>query len=329
MSRIRQIAIAAILVGIVTLAAPVSAVMYGQSPNFKAAKIVEFADRAEQRVQDLIDLVYLNTTEIDNAGLLDELDGNVTLFNLGAANVTAAQSALEAENYEGAIANATQALQIFREVFQSIHFILNESGIQQGDIVDGQGLLVAMRRALERIERLRELLPEGADEAMEMLDNATNYLDLDAARLWLQAGNVTDTAHNLTQANHLISQVHHLLVAQAKQLNAWRINNYLRGINGARLRIRAKILDASNEGVDVNSVLQSMGYQNVTDFMQSLQNMTENAQGKINDIKDAIQDLREIGRTIRQMDRELTMEIIRYRGQHGNNGMGGGMGGNS
>jgi gamma-glutamyl:cysteine ligase YbdK (ATP-grasp superfamily) len=71
-----------------------------------------------------------------------------------------------------------------------------------------------------------------------------------------------------------------------------------------------------------------MGYQNVTDFMQSLQNMTENAQGKINDIKDAIQDLREIGRTIRQMDRELTLEIMSHRGQHGANAMGGGMGGN-
>jgi hypothetical protein len=326
MSRTRQIAIVAILVGIVALAAPASAAMYGQDPNIKAIRIVGFAETAEQRVQDLIDLVYLNTTKIENASLLDELIGNVTLFDLGVANVTAAQTALENENYEGAIANATQALQIFREVFQSIHIILSESDVQKGDIVDAPGLLVAMRRALERIERLKILLPEDAANATELLDNATDYLDIDEARVWLQEGKVTETAYNLTQANHLIAQVHHLLVAQAKKLNTWRINNFLGGIFRARHRLNATFFAATNEGVNVTAVFQSQGYQNITEFMESIQNMTENAQGKIDNFRGAMQDLKEIGRIVWEMDRALTQEIRQHR--HGNSGMGNGMGGN-
>lgn len=337
MMKTSRIAIVIILATLVVIAAPASAAMfYGQDPSARAEKIVEFADRAGQRVEDLIDLVYVNTTAIEAAGLLDELEGNVTLFDEGVANVTAAQFALEAEDYEGAIGNATQALRIFREVFRSIHVILRDSGVQKGDIVDAPGLLVAMRRALERIEQLRELLPENATEALDLLDEAENYLDIDEARVWLQEGKVSETAHNLTQANQLISQVYQYLRDQAKRLNHWRINNYLHGIFRARERMRERFRSANNEGVDVDAVLESLGYQNMTEFMQTLQNMTDTAQGKIADIRDAIQDLKEIGRTMREMDQALTQEIGRHRAQHvfghennGNgNGQGGGNGGN-
>jgi tetratricopeptide (TPR) repeat protein len=334
MVRTKRVAFVSILALVFILAAPASAVMFhGQSLGVGAEKAVEFADRAEQRVQDLIDLVNANVTAltaIEDAGLLEQFDGNVTLFGYGAENVTAAYIALEAEDYEGAIANATQALQNFREVFRSIHIILRDSGVQKGEIVDAQGLLVAMRRSLERIEQLRTLLPENAMEALGLLDNATNYLDIDVARVWLLEGNVSETAHNLTQANQLISQVHRLLVEQAKKLNTWRMNNYLRGIFRTRERMWQKFQSANTEGVDVDAVLQSLGYQNMTEFMQTLQNMTDTAQGKIGDIKDTIHDLKEIGRTMREMDLALTQEIWQYR--HGNNGMGsghgGGMGGN-
>jgi hypothetical protein len=69
----------------------------------------------------------------------------------------------------------------------------------------------------------------------------------------------------------------------------------------------------------------------MTEFMQKLQNMTETAQGKIDDIRDAIQDLIEIGRIVREMDWALTEEIWRHRephgSGHGNSGNGNGQGG--
>jgi tetratricopeptide (TPR) repeat protein len=321
MVKASKIAIVIILATVIVLAAPVSAGMFhGQSASVKAEKIVELADKAGQKVENLIALVYVNETVlemIENATLLDELEGNVTLFDEGTANVTAAYDALEAEDYEGAVANATQALEIFREVFKSIHVILCNSDVQKGEIIDGQGLLVAMQRALERIEKLRELLPENATEALELLDNATIYLDVDTARLWLLDGKVSETAYNLTQANQLISEAHLYLKAQAEQGNLMRIRNYLRVMERIRGRIRERLELAANEGIDVDAVLQSFGYQNATEFEQALQNMTENAQKNMGEIRNTIKNLQEIGRTMREMDKALAQEIRQHGAQHG------------
>ncbi len=321
MVKTSKLAIAIILATIVVMAAPVSAAMFqGQSESVKAEKIVELADKAGQKVDNLIALVYTNDTVlemIETATLLDALEGNVTLFDEGAANVTAAYDALEAEDYEGAVANATQALEIFREVFKSINLILDESDVQKGQIIDGQGLVVAMQRALERIDRLRELLPEDATEALELLDNATDYLDVDTARLWLLDGNFTETAYNLTQANHLISDAHRYLKTQAEQGNTMRIRNYLRGVERIRGRIRENLESAGNEGIDVDGVLQSFGYESATGFEEALQNMIEDAQENMGEIKNAVKDLKEIGRNMREMDKALAQEIKQHGAQHG------------
>jgi hypothetical protein len=321
MVKTSKIAIVIILAAIVVMAAPVSAAMFhGQSESDKAEKIVELADKAGQKVDNLIALVYANETAlemIENATLLDELVGNVTLFDEGTANVTAAYDALEAEDYEGATANATQALQIFREVFKSIHIILCNSDVQKGQILDGQGLLVAMQRALERIELLRELLPEDATEALELLDNATIYLDVDTARLWLLDGKVSETAYNLTQANHLISEAHRYLKTRAEQGNLNRIRNYLHVMERIRGRIRERLESAGNEGINIDDVLQSFGYENATQFEEAFQNMTETAQENMGEIKNTIMNMKEFGQTMREMDKALAQEIRQNRAQHG------------
>ena len=339
MKRGIRIAAIAILAIIIVSTGSVSAMFYGQSPERRAERIYEIAESAGQRVADLIDLVYVNDTVlelIENATLLEALENNVTRYNEGMENVTNAYDALEAEDYEGAIANATQALHIFKEVLRSIHIILRDSEVQRGLIVDAQGLLVAMGRALERIERLRELLPEDAEQALALLDEATNYLDIDEARLWLLDGNVTETAHNLTQANQLIAQVHRLLRDQAKRLNTWRIHNFLRGIHRIGGRLSWRLGVAHGEGVNVTAVLEDLGYENITDFTQRMQNMTESALEKIENFKDAIEDLKEVGRMLREMDHALAQAIRSHRWQHGfgpgnngnGNGHGGGNGGN-
>lgn len=321
MVKASKIAIVIILATIIVMAAPVSAAMFhGQSESVKAEKIVELADKAGQKVENLIALVYVNETAlemIESATLLDELEGNKTLFNEGTANVTAAYAALESEDYEGAVANATQALEIFRDVFKSINLILYESDVQKGQIIDGQGLLVAIQRALERIEKLRELLPEDATEALELLDNATSYLDVDTARLWLLDGKVSETAYNLTQANHLISEAHQYLKTQAEQGNSMRIQNYLRGMERFRGRIRENLELAGNEGINIDAVLETFGYENATECAQALQDMTDNAQENMGDIRDAVNDLKEIGRTMRDMDEALAQEIKHNSAQPG------------
>jgi tetratricopeptide (TPR) repeat protein len=312
MMKATRIALIAVLIAIVVMAAPASAAMYGQTDSDKAENVIELAERAGERVEELIDLVSLNTTAIEEAGLIDQFDDNVSRFETGLENVTLAYASLAAEDYEGAIANATEALNIFKEVLTSIQLIMEESGISKGDIVEAQGLLEAMERALERIERLIELLPEDAEEALALLDEATNYLDIEVAKLWLLDGRVTETAYNLTEANHLISDSHQYLKDEAKESNSWRVSNYLGQMERAQERVMERYQYAGGEGIDVDSVLKSLGYENMNEFANALQNWAENAQGN-SDIKDIVNELKELGRTIREVDQALAEEIGQHR----------------
>ena len=318
----RRIAVLILLATIIASIAPVSAIFYAQGQNQEstAEKFVELADKAGQKVKDLIDLVYANETAlqtIGDAGLLDELEGNVTLYYEGAENVTNAYDALAVEDYEGAIANATQALSIFREVFSSIHIILCNSGLHKGHLVDSQGLLEAIRRAIEKIERLREILPENATEAVELLDQAETYLNMDLAITLLLEGKVSEVVYNLAQANHLIVQVYQYLKEQAGITNTIRICNYLQICERHRERLREKFRFAANEGINVTDVLDSLGYQNENEFMQTLENMIQTAQGKTEDLNNVIQDLEAISQAIREMDQALTQEMNQHRERHG------------
>jgi len=210
----KNIAITVLLATVIMAMVPSSGMVYADDQSQeerKAEKLVELAEGAQKRVDNLIRLIFANVTAnetITNFGLMDDLIANVTLFKEGLGNLTKAYDALEAEDYQGAIANATDALGIFREVFRAIHVILDQSGVSKGKLVDAQGLIQAMQRALERIERLREILPEDAEEALELLKTAEQCLNITAARAWLLEGRVNETAHNLTQANKLIAQAH-------------------------------------------------------------------------------------------------------------------------
>jgi len=132
---------------------------------------------------------------------------------------------MEAEDYAGAITNATEALTIFRDVFKALNDILEEAGVPRGQLIDAQGLIEAMKRALERIERLREIAPS---EVLAILDAAEEYLDIATAIAWLREGRVNETAWNMTRANKLISLAHSLLKGKAAELKDKRLEGYLR-----------------------------------------------------------------------------------------------------
>ena len=82
---------------------------------------------------------------------------------------------------------------------------------------------------------------------------------------------------------------------------------------------------AGTEGFDVNGFLQTYGYQNEEDFDARFQEMIENAKGT-EDLYDVLEDLEEIGRTIREMDGNLTYEVGQYRARRGQQAAGTGSG---
>jgi len=323
MMKKRQLAVLAILMSVIMTAAPASAILYGQGQiqATPAEELVELADRAEQQVKNLIDLVYANETalqKIEDVGLLDELESNVTLYGEGVGNLTVAHDALESADYEAAVDYATEALSVFREVFRSIHIILEDAGLQKGHIVDNQGLLEAITRQLQRIDRLREILPEDApDEIKQLLDDAEALLDIDAARALLLEGKETEVISNLQEAKQLISQVYQYLKEQAQESNSWRIGDYC---ERARERIRERFRYGNQTGIDFSAVLESLGYQSENQFMETLENMIQTAQGKAGDFKNALQDLEAIGQMVQEMDQALTQEMHRYQGGNGQGG---------
>jgi len=344
MLKTSKIAILAILVTVIVMAAPASAYITSQNIETKAERMVEIADGARDTVMDLVALVEANTTAMDliKAAELDEqFYGNVsicvkagTLVNGTAVTddgegwtyLNAANQSLLAGDYEDAIDNAREALAIFRDVLRSINGILCDAGVETGQILDAQVLQEAIERSLGRIEQLRALL---ADE--ELLGNLTDAEDLLNEA---QSGEIEDAKDALIAANSIISYVCQQLKEIAQELNPGRITRYLDEVYQYRGRFRERFGHAWDEEIDVDKFLQTLGYKNEEEFMAQFQEMIENAQGAEN-IKDAIQNLKEIGQMIKNMDSALTQEFGRHRGGQGQsmpgkgNGYGNMGGGNS
>ncbi len=319
MMRKRQLVVLAILGSVLIMAAPVSAIFgQGQVQATSAEQLVEVADKAEQQVKNLIDLIYGDAAAIDaikDVGLFDELEGNVTLYDEGVGSLVAAQDAFNLEEYESAVDYATNALSIFREVFSSIHVILEDAGLQKCELVDCQGLLDAMTRQLERIDRLREILPEDAPEdIVQLLDDAEALLDVDVAKALLLEGKTTEVRDTLQEAKALLSQVYDYLKEQAEGLNAWRIDGYCERI---RERIRERFMNGDQLGIDFTNVLEAFGYQSENQFMETLDNMIQGAKGESGNLQNALQDLNSIGQMVQQMDQALTQKMNQYQNGSG------------
>ncbi|PVX23317.1 MAG: hypothetical protein CW691_10965 [Candidatus Bathyarchaeum sp.] len=319
--KIRTTTIAALML-IVIAVGSLSVVLGQPTTETRATRIVESAQAAEEKVGDLIDLVASNATAllmIETAGLTDAFEANVTLFGEGQENVTNALACLEAEDYEGAIENATDAMTIFREVYRAINEILCDSDVKICPSVDPEELEDAIDRSLAKIEDLKALISEDADiysnitEAEDLLLEAKNELlpdDIEAAK------------DNLREANALISDVCQYLKEVAQDLNPARIRDYCEELQ-YRYRFGERFGQAETEGFDVNGFLQGVGYQNEDDFMTRFQEMIQNAQDT-EDIEDAVDDLEEIGRFAREFDGSFNQQMGQFRAQHGQNNSGAG-----
>jgi flagellin-specific chaperone FliS len=205
--------------------------------------------------------------------------------------------------------------------------ILEDAGLQKCTLADCEGLLDAMTRQLERIDRLREILPEDTpEEITQLLDDAEALLDIDAARALLLEGNVTEVRDTLIEAKELIAQVHDYLKEEAEGLNAWRLDGYCERV---RERIRERFRSGNQSGINFNDVLQSYGYQNENQFMEELENMIQTAKGNKANFQNALQDLDAIGQMVQEMDQAMAQKMNQHMNGSGGSGEGGGnIGGN-
>ena len=319
MNKQTRIATVASLMLLLISVGSVSAVLTGQSPENRANRIVEIAENAAEKVDALIERVEADPDGSELIGTVEFL-GNVTLYDEGLENVSNANAALGIDDYDGAIANATEALNIFREVYISIQIMLSNYDIKIGPLIDVDELEEAIVRSLERVEELEALISSEAPIYEKLIDVKGNL----TLALSFLPDNVEDAKSSLREANMLLSEISQYLKQVAQELNPQRIRDYCEDAYQYRERFREQFRGGWDEGFDVNGFLQTQGYQSEDDFMASFQEMIENAKGT-----EDIEDLEEIGRTIREMDQTLNEELGRHRARYGQEATGSGYGQNS
>ena len=317
-----------ILLSIILATTPAMLLAQGQIQTAPFQQIVIIAERAAQQIQNLIDMINADEgalAKIETVGLTNEFNENVALFKTGLGNLEAAQTSLSNSENEDAVNSALEALGVFREVYSSMHVMLQTANLQKEDLIENQGLLEAITRELQKIGRLREILPDGTpQEILKLLDEAQELLN--EAKTLLVDSDLTVARSAFLEAKQDISEVYQYLKEQAEESNTWRLYNYC---EQTQERIRERFRYGQDQGVDFTSVLQSYGYQTESQFMEALQNRIQTAQGEQN-FSIVMQDCEEINQMIQQMEQSLNQEICKRQGLNGSGlgGSGSGNGGN-
>jgi hypothetical protein len=331
-----KFAIVAILITVVAMVAPASAFITAQNIETKAERMVDIAYDAQETIMGIVTRVEINATayEMLLAADLDELfyanvslcvadgttlnkteikvsgDGEAWVL-LDAANVS-----LYAGAYEDAIDGARDSLEIFRDVLRSINDMLIDSGIETGEIIDAQLLQEAIERSGDRIEQLKALLADV--DLLEDLGQATTLLDdaqdaLDEAEPELEV-----VKEFLIEANSIISSVCQQLRTIAQELNPGRITSYIAHARQSKEQFQERFGNAWNEDIDIATLFTRLGYEDEDDFMEKLQYMINSAESKKENkeaMREVIQNLKELGQMIKNMDNALKQE-------YGNKGKG-------
>lgn len=308
-----------LLLAIMIVATPTLFLVQGQIPQSYQQDIIEIADKAEQKIMSLFE--WIDSQSIEDLELQLSISSYEPLFEEGKLLLQNAKSTIQTEGFEAAAEDIFEALRIFREVLKSVNILLEEAGINPKGLVDKQGFYEVIVRAKARIAYLRVLF-EGNSEVETLLNEAEENLVI-AEELF--EDNLTEAAYYLREANQLISQVHELLKEEAILSNEWRIFDYCERI---RERTRNRFRYGSDQGVNIDAFLGSLGYQNENQFMEMLEGLIQNAENNPENFNDALEVLETIGNMIRQMEGQLTQEINQHQNHYGSGGtIGGNFGG--
>ncbi len=313
--RSKLLALALITIMIVT----VSASFFAQAQNQNSTQnLLSLTQQTKNQLDDLINQIYSNETTLqkaENYGLLNSLEGNVSLYVQGVENLTFAESQFAAGNYNGAQVSLIQALNTFKTVNKSVNHILSICYPQPSDQVDAQGLLEANIRARERINLLRSVVQENATGALSLLDQAANCFNVNSLSQLTTREEITQTVANMEQGNALLSQVYQYLKTQGEASDSWRLNNYC---NNLIATVQERFQYGRTQGVDINSFLQSMGFKNESAYIANLQQRIQEITNQPGDIGNKLASLNTLSSLIQNTDQSLNQEIV-HRGGTPNN----------
>jgi HEPN domain-containing protein len=251
----------------------------------RAQQIVRAAECALFKVKSFVNSIMQNESvksRLEGLGLMDDLQGNASLLEQAEALVTEAKESLAAGKYTGAMVCAVEAMRICKDVCRNVHKILELAGLEietsERPEVQAQGILVAVNRSLERIERLKALveglkLPQ-VEEIKEKLSKAEGLLDIDEIKGLLSSGNVSEAAHGLAEANKLIGQAYGLLHSTAKERIVERMERYRAKI---RERFEGIVNNMSEE--ELGQAIRRLGFPDVGKLKKFIDDLIEQARG--------------------------------------------------
>jgi hypothetical protein len=328
----------ALLIILILAVLPTMLFVNGQVNETIEEKMVNIAEQAGDRIQNLITSVYANensTAKIQNASLSEQFESNVTICQTeGLDKLAAAQEALADSNNEQAADSALEALTIFRQVYSSLKAILEAAGLQDNSSINNQELLDAITRELQRIDTLQNLLPTNATQEIMSLLGTANATLLQA-KAALQDGKGDEAKTLYLEAQQNITQIYQYLKTQAEESNIWRLSGYCERL---QQDIQERFRYGSDNGVNFTSTLENLGYRSESQFMQALQNKIQHAQSQ-SGIQNAMNDCLLISQMVQEMEQGLNQEINRQQGPSpsnsnsgtsgSDNGVGGTTGGNS
>jgi len=302
-----------LLLTVMIVATPMFLVQ-GQIQQSHQQDLLDIAERAHQKVESLFE--WVESQQIDDVKFQDDMVTYEALFEDGETLLGDAQDAFEAEDFEGAVENAIEALKVFRDVLRSVYASLEEAGVDTEELVDCQGFLDSIVRARARIAYLRVIIEDNT-EVEVLLVEAEGYLERAEE---LIATDLSEASYYLRQANQLISEVHAILKEEAGLSNEWRIFEYC---ERTRERTRERFRGGRDQGINIDAFLESLGYQNENQFMETLEGLIQNAKNNSENFSESLDVLEAIGNMLREMDGELTQEINQHQNRHGSGGSGG------
>ncbi|MEM3716005.1 MAG: hypothetical protein QW341_00090 [Candidatus Bathyarchaeia archaeon] len=279
----------------------------------KAEAMLSLADKARVRVEALLDTVLANETLVTMIGEEALNEVNET-FNLGVKILEEANIAYNDGNYTGAISLAMEAMGYFRNAYRGLNNILCKLGVLKDEVIKGQGLLIAIQCALERIENINKTFERIADKtgiditnASAKLNEARNVLNVSRAEELLQQGNVSAVAHMLAEANRLISEAFKELKTAIREKLSERIERFKEKMGRLRERVKEKL---SEMNIDEREFFERWNFTNAEDFWRKQIEVLERVRERLRLRREVnATEMEIVGRRMREVCLELELRL--------------------
>jgi len=177
------------------------------------------------------------------------------------------KTAYGAAEYELGEENYKDAMKAYTDVFKMLNIYIEEHGVtlESSAEEEAQGLLVAIERGYERIERIKDanetyfnVLEKQWNDTINgwILSNLTAAEeDLAKAAAAVEVSILEWATANLTMANQHISDAFTALKKLAEWTSSWRIESFLMGIKNSVERTRGMLGQAREQDIDVDDLL--------------------------------------------------------------------------